>query len=651
MSKLSYDELFAVWAKFVQGGGNLTGVKSAVADSWIRCRNLGLDPSQRSPHVSKHQLAQLVESNKLLLGTSAPVLDLVDKLVQGTGFIILLTDRNGVVVSMKGDGAALEKAKANNLDNCAIRTEEVAGTNAISLALIEDAPIQVVGPEHYFVHHHSWTCSAAPIHDTSGDLLGVLNMSGHYTLSHQHTLGMVVGLAQAIERELCIREKNRTLKVVNEHLKAVVNSISEAVIVADTNGIVTQVSANLQKLLPLNKQKICGCTITDLFGGSASILETIKTGQDQVDYEDVLCAGGRKMYFLTTTRQIRNDQNQVVGVVGVLKEKREVYRMVNRFIGSKARFIFDDIVFQSSEMEKAITMARTVSPTSTRVLLEGESGTGKELFAQAMHNASNREHCPFVAVNCSAIPRELIESELFGYNEGAFTGAKKGGNPGKFELADGGTLFLDEINSMPLEMQAKLLRALQQNEIVRVGGNQPIPVDVRIIAATNQPLEDLVKSGRFRLDLFYRLGVVIIKIPPLRERIEDIPVLFHYLVTEISRKLGREVTFSEQELVSQLCSYEWPGNVRELENYIERAVIFAKDNHLTAEYFPGKPDPTDSLTTFSNQKCISPLAQQEKEFIEKVLVKFSGNISKASRDLGISRNTLYNRIKEYSIKI
>lgn len=646
-SELSYDELYRKWKHFVDGGSDLTGLRKEVAHSWRRCRTIGVNPFERSPRIDPGRLPKLLEKNSYLLEVVSPFIDLIDGLIQGTGFIVVLTDKNGFVLEMKGDEQVLRQAGENNFCVGANRSERAVGTNAIGMAIIENKPFQIVGPEHYNVYHHSWTCSAAPIHDTRGRVIGILNLSGHYSLKHRHTLGLVVSLVQAIEREFHLREKSENLKLINEYLKKVIDSISDGVIALDRNGTVTATNAKLKKLFQLNKVKLCGTHAAEIFGEHFSLLEALHSGQDFFDREDFVTLGARKFSCLTTARQIKNEQDQVVGVVGIFKEKKEIHTMVNRMIGARANFTFEDIIGRSPQLERAVNMARMVAQTDNRIILEGESGTGKELFAQAIHNASKRSGGPFIAINCGAIPRELIESELFGYSEGAFTGAKKGGKPGKFELADGGTLFLDEVSSMPLDMQAKLLRVLQQGEITRVGGIETIPVNVRVIAASNKPLEDLVAEGHFRSDLFYRLGVVVIKIPPLRERTGDIPLLFSYLLEKICAKYGIGINSYEEGLIELLSSYEWPGNVRELENYIERAVVLARNSVLTAEHFPKKifQDLSEKQVT-----AVKPLALMEKENIERALKIFNGNISKTSRYLGITRNTLYNKMREYNIK-
>ena len=645
MTVQSYEELYQIWQKFICRGLDVPEANSAVAASWQRSRQLGVDPFAGNPSVDERALDGLIKENRLLLEVVTPFIELIDNFVQKTGFILTLTDNNGIVIKVSGDSEAVERAKCNLLIEGARRAEKDAGTNAISLALTENRPIQTVGPQHYKQCHHDWTCSAAPIHDTQDRIIGVLNLSGHRSLIHKHTLGMVSSMVQAIERELRIREKNFKLRLVNEQLKAVVDSVTEGVIAIDEYGRVIQANEKFRQLFHLEKYDPFGKRLDEIFHSPGSLMEILQTGKEYFDREETISRTGITVSGLVTGRTILNDKSKIIGVVGIIREKKEVFRLVNKLTGAKAVFSFDQIVHEDPEMANLISMAKAVAETDTRVLLEAESGTGKELFAQAIHNDSARHGGPFIAVNCSAIPRELIESELFGYAEGAFTGAKKGGKPGKFELADGGTLFLDEVNSMPLEMQVKLLRVLQQNEVTRLGSEQPIPLNVRIISASNCPLDELVQEGHFRLDLFYRMGVVVLKIPPLRERIRDIPILFEHLLQKISRSVGKKLTYNQDEILPFLCAYDWPGNVRELENYIERAVVLARTGSLSTEYFPEKLRSRVDQGTGN----VNYLAAKEREVISKVLEMCNGNISKAAKNLGISRNTLYAKIKAYGI--
>jgi transcriptional regulator with PAS, ATPase and Fis domain len=281
------------------------------------------------------------------------------------------------------------------------------------------------------------------------------------------------------------------------------------------------------------------------------------------------------------------------------------------------------------------------------VLLQGESGTGKELFAQSIHNAGVFRSGPFVPINCAAIPRELIESELFGYAAGTFTGAVQGGRPGKLEVANRGTVFFDEIGDMPWDMQTKLLRVLQDNLVTRVGSVEGIAVDVRYIFATNLTLEEMVGAGRFRADLFYRINVFTLRLPPLRERRGDVPLLARSLADKISGRLGLPSVHLDEAVLEQLSSYSWPGNVRQLENVIERLILLGYGTKITADVLAEILPP---VLSGSEYRPPGLLAEAEKQTIEKAVKRSGGNISEAARLIGISRKTLYVKMKKYGLK-
>lgn len=315
----------------------------------------------------------------------------------------------------------------------------------------------------------------------------------------------------------------------------------------------------------------------------------LRNGNDsQSDQEMVLdCRHGR-VHVVATARPIKHDTGRTLGVVVTMREIKTVHRLVNQMVGAQACFTFDDIIGNSPGLREVVDLAKQVASSDSTILLQGESGTGKEMFAQAIHSHSNRNNGPFVAINCAAIPRDLVESELFGYEAGAFTGAKRGGRPGKFELVNGGTIFLDEIGDMPLETQVKLLRVLQQKQIIRVGGQKAIPIDIRVIAATNKDLGQEVERGNFREDLYYRLNVIPINIPPLRERGEDLVILASHMVEKLSRQLGKRLTGIAPEAMECLKKYPWTGNVRELVNVLERAVNIAAGTSILRKHLPEK---------------------------------------------------------------
>jgi len=303
---------------------------------------------------------------------------------------------------------------------------------------------------------------------------------------------------------------------------------------------------------------------------------------------------------------------------------------------------YDEIIGRSDAMQEIFDLISRVAPTDSTVLVTGESGTGKELVAQAVHGNSKRCYMPFIAVNCGALPDSLLESELFGYEKGAFTGAEHT-KKGRFEMADKGTLFLDEIGDISLKTQVELLRVLQQREFRRVGGQELIDVDVRILAATNRDLQKAIKEKRFREDLYYRLNVISIHIPPLRDRKEDIELLAEAFIRRYCLEMNKEerkITPSAKKL---LLSYDWPGNVRELENIIERALVIGRENTITEEDLPF-PKQSEALTSLPKS-----LKRMEKIHIERVIAENNWNISRSAKDLGIDRQTLYNKIEKYKI--
>lgn len=348
----------------------------------------------------------------------------------------------------------------------------------------------------------------------------------------------------------------------------------------------------------------------------------------------------------------------VIGQLGVARMKlTEANRQLKinfdaarKELGKTATFKFDNIVCRNKKLKSVIARAKKIANSPSTILLTGESGTGKEVFAQAIHNASDREGGPFIPINCGAIPKALIQSELFGYEAGAFTGADRKGRMGKFEIANGGTLFLDEIGDMPLKMQVNLLRVIADRSIVRIGGTKPIPVDVRLIAATNQNLLDEVEKGNFREDLYYRLNVVPFRLPPLRERPEEVIPIAEYHLARISRRFGRPIDRIHPDAKEALAAYSWPGNIREVRNAIEQAVNMAQGNIILLKHLPDyilnqeiPSIPTEKHKPFN-------LSTLEKETVGRALRHYNGNVSQASKALGIGRNTLYDKMRKYGLK-
>ncbi|MHC2995757.1 MAG: sigma-54-dependent Fis family transcriptional regulator [Candidatus Atribacteria bacterium] len=644
------------WKRFIERDDIDTSiVRSIIADSWKRCKLAGVDPYSNRPTgtLNNKEIKALLERNRHLIEVSWPILKMIGEMIRGSGFRVDLVDKDGYFLKILSDMEILEESKKLGSVIGANRSELVAGTNGIGVALSNGNPIQILGPEHYNIYHHNWTCSAAPIYDPSGNIAGVVNMSGNYRLLHKHTLGMVVAIANAIESVLKTEEKVLELSINNKFLNTIIESISDGLIVINKKGEITHLNSIAGKILGKNPYEVIGKPIDKLIRTNFSLLDILNNRKGYLEKEIIVTPfyGKESSQYLLTEKLVEDSEGESQGVMALFKEMKKVHRLVGGIIGAKARFNFSDIIGNNNKLKRAINLAKVASVSSCKILIQGESGTGKEIFAQAIHNNSNRRDKPFIAINCAAIPRDLVESELFGYEEGAFTGAKRGGRPGKFELTEGGTLFLDEIESMPLEAQPKLLRVLESNQLMRVGGNKIIPIDVRIISSTNQDLLLRVNEGNFREDLYYRLNTVTIDIPPLRERKDDIPILTKYICNKIGSKLGVNKIEINNEASKSLCDYNWPGNIRELENILESAILFSKENIITIDDMPEniKYSKTPNLSIKQAEKKDNSLVNTEKEVILKVLKDAKGNISKASKILGIDRSTLYRKIKKYEL--
>lgn len=636
-----------VWKQFVLSGKIQEGlVRTVIAESWVRSREAGVNHLDGCclDLLSREEVQALREERQQLLDIARPIMDTLFKCVQGSGFVVVLITETGRILETIGDPDILEMAGTLNFLPGANWSEESVGTNAIGTSLAIGSAIQVSGAEHYCSKHHAWTCSGAPIHDPSGKIIGCLNMSGTQDRVHSHTLGMIVAAVGAIENQLRKEEAQQRLAAAHKHLTAVVGSISEGLLSVDSEARITHVNSAAAKIIGMLPSELVGKPVLEVFGESRQIRKVLETGQSCLEEELVMDAPRGRIHCTFTATAI-TDEARTVGAVVTLREIKQVHQIVNQMAGAQARFRFGDIIGESPQISDVIRKAKMAAQSPSTVLFMGESGTGKEVFAQAIHNASARRNGPFVAVNCAAMPRELIQSELFGYCEGAFTGARRGGRPGKFELASGGTLFLDEVGDMPLDMQVNLLRVLQEKNVVRVGGDKAIPVDVRVIAATNKNLFKEVEKGNFRQDLFYRLNVFTVNIPPLREREGDRRSLTQHFVQKLSLKLGKEISRIQPEVYEQVEVYHWPGNVRELENVLEQAINLVEGDTLFTEHLPAHINPGPVCAKM--ERGIISLAALERRAIEDALEKFAGNVSRAAQALGIGRNTLYEKMRKY----
>ena len=444
-------------------------------------------------------------------------------------------------------------------------------------------------------------------------------------------------------------------------LNTITEATNDAIVYVNKEGKVEILTKAYANFLGVNRDEAIGKHVRDVIENTRMDI-VVETGIPEI--AQVQEIKGRNM-IATRIPVVVNDK--IVGAVGKVlfkdvDELNSLYKEINKIEkelnlykdefkrANKAQYALDSIISESRSMEELKELTMMAAKTNSNILILGESGTGKELFAHAIHNNSKRKDAPFIKVNCGAIPYELLESELFGYEEGSFTGAKKGGKIGKFKAADGGTIFLDEIGELPMNMQVKLLRVLQDREIERIGSNISEKVDIRIIAATNKDLDKMVSEGMFRLDLYYRLNVVSIKIPPLRERKEDIPILSKYLIEKISKGENIKVDKISDNTLEYLKKYDWPGNVRELENILERAINFLeKETIINLNHLPHKITGIMGNKQIRNLKSI--VEEVEKQTIIDSLIITNGNKTNAANILDISRTSLYEKITKYGIDI
>ncbi|MFN7251123.1 MAG: sigma 54-interacting transcriptional regulator [Anaerobacillus sp.] len=482
--------------------------------------------------------------------------------------------------------------------------------------------------------------------------------------------GEIVG-ALAVFKDITeivqMAEEVTNLKSIQTMLEAIFASSDEAISVVDEKGFGLMINPAYTRLTGLKAEQVIGMPATaDISEGESMHMHVLKNRKAVRGTR--MKVGPKKKDVVVNVAPVIVD-GKLKGSVGVLHDMSEIKSLTDELERARqiirtleAKYSFDDIIGSSEEMEFAIQQAKLAASTPATILLRGESGTGKELFAHAIHNESDRKYNKFVRVNCAAISETLLESELFGYEEGAFSGAKRGGKRGLFEEANKGSIFLDEIGELSVNTQAKLLRVLQEGEIIRVGGTKPISINVRVIAATNVNLEKGISENTFREDLYYRINRMPIYIPPLRKRKDDIPALSNHLISKINQDYGRKVTGLTKKAEKLLMTYEWPGNVRELENILGRAMIFMRFNELEmddyhipelfVEQVKEKKLTEISLFDQNSQKSLAQKVQQfEKEQIVVALQKFNGNKTATAKSLELSIRNLYYKMDKYNIEI
>ena len=641
-------DLETLWEMFVERSweDKISGkIRKNVLDSWSRCQETGVDPMQLQTKaaLTEYELNHLLKGSELYQ-IAKPIIDNLFYKLKGTRYLITLTDENGCIIYLKGEPYVLREAEKMNFTVGMDWSENAAGTNAIGTCIVTQNPIQIFSAEHFCQGCHPWTCSSAPIiHPFTKEVIGVIDFTGFWEDAQPHTLGLAVSTAQVIEKQLAYVYMKVNNYLIDYFFQCANKWKNDYILVLNHAFYVVKSSEKLMELF--NLKHAGDLTVNPDFHPLINEMKRMSKFSAKNDISSDLMVRDFKVLAIEPI----HFKGEVAGYMVVLKDNKKVFRTTARYILKDEPW--NDIIGTSDALLTALNKCYKAAPSNVPILLLGESGTGKEKIAKSIHQSSQRRDKPFLAINCGAIPKELIGSELFGYESGTFTGGSKEGKKGKFEEANEGTLFLDEIGEMPLDLQVHLLRVLQEKEIMRLGSSQTIPINVRIIAATNKNLYALCKQGLFREDLFFRLNVVTVNIPPLRERREDIPLIADYFLKKFAKKYARESLSIAQETLNYFLEYSWPGNIREMQNVIEYAVIFSDSPVIRIEDLPAYFIENRMSLSINNQlKDLSLIEVEEQKVLVRLLEETGWNLSAVAKKMNIARSTLYRKLKKYQLK-
>ena len=644
-----------------------------IESSWMRSAGHGLRGQQAQDHhtVPLTDLRLLREQHQAFMQHAAPVMETLHQQIIDTESMVVLTDAQGVVLYSLGDDSFAQRASQVALRPGVNWSEAQKGTNAIGTAIFEQQPVVVHANQHFLHSNHGLTCSASPIFAPAGELLGVLDVTCDYRGFHKHTMGLVRMSAQMIENTL-FRRAYASQLIVAFHARAeFIGTLMEGLLAFAADGKVLAANRSACLQLELSRGNLSSHSAQSLLRRSPSELHQLASFAVSTPLQCVLPSGVRIYAVPTalaaatsvavggvTQQAVMAVSGGVAGVAGAADKamRPTPARPALQFAQPLPQATLDHLDSGDTQIARAVARLRRVAATDVSVLLEGETGAGKEWFSLAIHRASARCDGPFVAVNCAAIPEGLIESEMFGYAEGAFTGARRKGHQGKILQAHGGTLFLDEIGDMPLTMQARLLRVLQERVVTPLGSSAAIAVDIRVICATHQRLRDLIERKQFRDDLYYRLNGLTVRLPSLRDR-SDVKEI----VSRLLLSLGGPQWTMTPDVWQQMLHHRWPGNLRQLSNVLATAIAIAGPDtlieleHLPDDFLDGCvasnnapiPQPVSNSATSrtgSGDEHSTSLDHLAAEAMQRALVRHGGNVSAAARELGVSRNTLYRRL-------
>ena len=612
--------------------------------SWKRCRDdFGLDPGMTPEPViiDRTDLQRRQEQYRKLLTIARPEMTDLYQQLAGSGHAIMLTDRDGVLLNYIGDPQFTDAAAHAGMQTGAVWSEAAQGTNGMGTCLVEKKPLVIHKSSHFFSHNARLTCAAAPIFDPHGNILAVLDASSEWKMAQQHTMVLLNMSAQVIENRafFCAMKDDYVLRF---HARSeFLSTLGEGAIAFDTDGRI--LAANRSAIFQLsleNPQQIVGQRIQELF---TTTIPTLLKRAHRYGFHSFPIREPRqgRRFFATVQAPEKTDCPGPAPTTRLSEQP-----LLQEYLGRDTPF--ESLHFGDPRMKRNIDTAKKVLERDIPCILFGETGTGKDMFARALHQGSSRHDKPFVAVNCASLPESLIESELFGYRPGAFTGASREGSRGKIVQADGGTLFLDEIGDMPLHLQARLLRVLEEREVIPLGGEKPIPIDIKLISATHHDLQAMIADGEFREDLYYRLHGISFSMPPLRERADR-----RELIRRIGQlESGEDATLQwDEDTLEVLDNFNWPGNIRQLRNVLRTATALCTDHRVRVDDLPDEFRQSLSQQNDGDEPelTFNALAVAERDALLNELEGMHWNVSRVAKKLKLSRNTLYRRMKRYGI--
>ena len=631
-----------------------------------RSETFGMRPSARPDYdvLTHAELEVKREQNRVLCRHALPVMETLHEQIVNTQSMIVLTDCEGLILHSIGDDDFLERAEKVALRPGANWAESRQGTNAIGTALAERCPMVVHGDQHYLTANRFLTCSSVPILCAYGDVIGILDVTGDHRSYHQHTMALARMSVQMIENQLFTHAFQESLRLSFHGRPEFIGTLMEGIVAFTGDGRFLSANRIAQFQLGLPLAALQAHTLSSLFQVTgAQLIDRVRRSPDRyltlnLSNGTVVCA---RVEF---TRALMDDGSRPAEVYDAPSaDSRATGRKSAQPPLSRLNYLDTG----DSQVAAVIAKVRKVMGKDIPILITGETGTGKELLAQAIHNDSPRHRGPFVAVNCASIPESLIESELFGYEEGAFTGARRKGAAGKLLQASGGTLFLDEIGDMPYPLQVRLLRVLQERAVNPLGSSKTIPVDVAIICATHRNLRDMIAQNRFREDLYYRLNGLVVRLPPLRDRTDVALVIQKMLQHESFAMPERRPLTVAPEVMALFEQCAWPGNFRQLGNLLRTAAAMVDDDgeirreHLPDDFFDdlrdgardaASPPRTQAQAQMPTQPAPvvdAPMREVETSAVAAALARHGGNVSAAARALGVSRNFIYRKMQASAV--